>query len=396
MATEKIGIYRRWLEPAPKENGVSIPEERWSKERRHNWQLRWFGVSGKRYSKSFNTKKEAEHYSRLLQEKVNNGKSDRPTNISLQAFIAEHEKIMRGQVAYATLYGQVRSLKFFEKFIGGSTLLANIKYREAEAFIAHRLKSGSAIATANKDIRTLKRVFTLAIHRNYIEEGLNPFCKIKERKRSEKPVRYVNIAEYQALMEASERIWWKTFISLAYGSGLRLSEILNMVWQDIDFENKLVRTNPKISTNLLIEWEPKDHEIRTVPITEQSISFLTKMQVTAAEGHPYIFISPQRFKIIKIKENRSEWNSTSGTLNNINRSFEVIRRRSGIHRCTIHDLRRSAITNWAQYLPIQVTQQFAGHSDISTTRKYYISVRSEDIAFASQVINKIMANAKKD
>jgi integrase len=30
-----------------------------------------------------------------------------------------------------------------------------------------------------------------------------------------------------------------------------------------------------------------------------------------------------------------------------------------------------AITNWAQKLPIQVVQQLAGHSDISTTRKYY-------------------------
>jgi len=56
----------------------------------------------------------------------------------------------------------------------------------------------------------------------------------------------------------------------------------------------------------------------------------------------------------------------------------------------IHDLRRSAITNWAKYLPIQVTQQLAGHSSLSTTRKYYIAVRPEDIASASYVINKIM------
>ena len=357
--------------------------------------MRWFGTSGKRYSKNFKTRKAAEQYSWQLQEEVNHGKADRPTKISLREFIAEHEKVMLGQVAHATLYGQVRSLRFFEKFIGGSILIANVKHRDAEAFIAHRLKSGSAIATANKDIRTLKRVFNLAIHRNYLDEGLNPFGKIKERKRSEKPIRYIDILEYRALIEASEKIWWKAFISLAYGSGLRLEEILNLVWQDIDFENKLVLTNPKISADLLIEWEPKDHEIRTVPITEQSISFLTQMQVAACEGYPYIFISPQRLKIIKMKEHNGEWKSTS-TLNNIHRSFEIILKKADIQRCTIHDLRRSAITNWARFLPIQVTQQFAGHSDISTTRKYYISVRPEDIAFASQVINKIMEKAKLD
>lgn len=248
-----------------------------------------------------------------------------------------------------------------------------------------------AVSTVNKDIRTLKRVFNLAIEpRGYLNEGQNPFGKIRERKKSQKPIRYVGITEYQALIKATEKTWWKAFISLAYGSGLRLKEILNLTWQDIDFENKQARTNPKISAELTIEWEPKDHEIRTVPITEQAIKFLTEMQVVAPEGHPYIFISPERLQQIKKREQIGKWNSASETLNNVGRSFGVIRRKAGIDKCTIHDLRRSAITNWARYLPIQVTQQFAGHSSISTTRKYYIAVRPEDIASAGQVINKIM------
>ena len=78
------------------------------------------------------------------------------------------------------------------------------------------------------------------------------------------------------------------------------------------------------------------------------------------------------------------------------RNFDVIRRRSGIAKCTLHDLRRSAITDWAQHLPIQVVQQFAGHSDITTTRKIYLSVRSEDIVSASEVMNKILEGVKSD
>jgi len=55
----------------------------------------------------------------------------------------------------------------------------------------------------------------------------------------------------------------------------------------------------------------------------------------------------------------------------------------------LHDIHRSAITNWAKKLPIQVVQQLAGHSDIATTRKYYLAVRSEDLASASNLLNKI-------
>lgn len=397
MATEKIGIYRKWLEPAPVINGLPVPKADWSKKRRHSWEVRWFGTASQRYSRSFETRKLAERHARQLQEDVNRGKADRPEKVSLSSFMKEHEKVMAGQVAYATLCDQNRALRLFENFIGGSTFLASIKPRNAEAFIANRLASGLAIASVNKDIRTLKRIFNLAIEpRGYLAEGQNPFAKIKQRKKSMNPIRYVSVSEYYALLDATGNIMWKTLLSIAYGSGLRRGEVSNLTWSDIDFENKLICINAKQSTELTMEWEPKDHENRKVPLTEQSIGFLAKIQLTAPTGHPYIFINPERFKLIKSREKAGKWNSGHEVINNIGRRFEVIQRRSGIAKCTLHDLRRSAITNWAKHLPIQVVQQFAGHSDISTTRKYYLAVRPEDIASANQIINKIMECVKSD
>ena len=64
MATEKVGVYRRWLEPVPEENGKPIQKSQWQKKRRHSWTVRWYGTTGKRYSKDFKTKKLAERYAR--------------------------------------------------------------------------------------------------------------------------------------------------------------------------------------------------------------------------------------------------------------------------------------------------------------------------------------------
>jgi len=61
-----------------------------------------------------------------------------------------------------------------------------------------------------------------------------------------------------------------------------------------------------------------------------------------------------------------------------------------------NDLRRSAITNWAKKLPIQVFQILAGHSDIATTRKYYLAVRSEDLALANELVDEILARTPRD
>jgi integrase len=397
MATEKIGIYRRWLEKVPEKNGKPVPKSEWSKCRRYSWAVRWYGKEGKRYSKDFRTRQLAEQFARKLQEDLNRGKADRPQKITLSAFAEEHQEVMNGQVAYASLCDQIRALKFFEKFIGGSTLLWNIRPRDAEAFVAQRLKSGSAVETANKDIRTLRRIFNLAIEpRGYLQEGQNPFSKIKQRKKAQKAIRYVEITEYQALLAATEKVWWKALISVAYGSGLRRDEIFNLTWQDIDFENKLICVNAKKPAELLIEWEPKDHHNRIVPLAEQTLKLLAEIQLSAPAGHPYIFINPERFGLIKTREKAGKWNARCPGVNNAVRDFGVIRKRAGIAKCTLHDLRRSAITNWAKYLPIQVTQQFAGHSNISTTRKYYLAVRPEDIASANQVFNKVLEGVKQD
>ena len=395
MAIEKVGVYRRWLEPVPLKRGKPIPKSQWIKERRHSWTVRWYGTTGKRYSKDFNTKRLADAYAQNLQGQVIIGKQDSPERITLHKFAKEHAKVMPGQVAHATLCDQIRALRFFEKFIGGSTNLTQIKPRQAEAFVTERLASDKTVATVNKDIRTLRRIFNLAIEpRGYLSEGQNPFRKIKQRKKTKKVIRYVSVREYQLLQEASHSTWWQALISVAYGSGLRKSEILNLTWADIDFDEGMIFIRAKEFTGQILEWEPKDHENRVVPMSDQTSQLLADLQATSTEGHAYIFIAPGRLARIRQRIYAKKWNSRCELLNNTGRNFDVIRRRSGIPKCTLHDLRRSALTNWAQHLPIQVVQQFAGHSDITTTQTYYLIVRSEDIKSASKIMNGILEDLK--
>ena len=123
MAIEKIGIYRKWLEAVPEdEYGNPIPKSHWTKKRRHRWIVRWYGTAGQRYGKVFKTRKEAESYTHQLQARVDIGKADMPQKITLQEFRLEHEHVMKGQVAYATLEDQKRALKLFENFIGAVNL----------------------------------------------------------------------------------------------------------------------------------------------------------------------------------------------------------------------------------------------------------------------------------
>ena len=391
MVTKKVSVSRKWLESVPEENGVKIPRTEWVKKRRHCWMVRWYSTTGKRHGKLFGKRKEAEQYARRLQVLVDSGKQDEPSKITLGEFAEEHKKVMGGQVAHATVVDQVRALRMLQRFIGKEVLLQRITSRDAKAFVASRIAAGLKTGTVNKDIRTLKRVFNLAIDpRGYLRDGQNPFAKIRERRQSAKSIRYVTVTEYRALMESAGSRWWKALLSTAYCCGLRRSEILHLTWADIDFDAQRVRISPKEDGSQTIRWEPKDHQHRVVPMSDETAQFLVDMQVDAPAGMPYVFIPPARFGRIKARLETGRWNDRKAVINNLTRGFEVIRCRAGVSKCTPHDLRRSAITNWAQELPVQVVQKFAGHSNIATTRKYYLSVRAEDVQRASQLMNRLM------
>ncbi len=162
----------------------------------------------------------------------------------------EHEQVMKGQVAYGTIQEHKRALKLFENFIGGSFALSRIRPRHAEAFVADRLASHEvSVGTVNKWIRTLHGIFNLAIEpRGYLAEGQNPFAKIKQRKITENPSRYVNLQEYGALMDAATKLWWKAFLSIAYGSGLKRNEILHLTWADVDLGQHRIEVRTKKAT----------------------------------------------------------------------------------------------------------------------------------------------------
>ena len=227
-------------------------------------------------------------------------------------------------------------------------------------------------------------------------DGQNPFARIKERKTTENEIRYVEIKEYLALMDKARNLWWRGFISIAYGSGLRRNEILNLTWKNIDFENQLITVAAKKESQKLIEWDPKSRRNRVVPMSDESAQILADLQLEAREGFPYIFVSPQRLKRIRERQKIGTWTPRSQIINNLDRDFRLLRHKGGVDECVVHDLRRSCITNWAKKVPIQVVQQLAGHSDISTTRKYYLAVRSEDLASANGLLNSILAEVKAD
>ena len=207
---------------------------------------------------------------------------------------------------------------------------------------------------------------------------------------ADKPPKYVSPEKFAGTYEAANNLWWKVFFSVAYTTAGRRDEILNLTWLDIDFENQTVRFSPKEASTRILSCEPKDHESRTIPIPEEIVLLLAKLQAESDEGNPYVFINSKRLDNILHRRKIGIWESDFELINNLTRSIEIICRRANVEVFTPHDLRRSCITNWAKKLPIQTVQHLAGHSNLETTRKYYLSVQNSDLEETRKIQSKVM------
>jgi len=203
-------------------------------------------------------------------------------------------------------------------------------------------------------------------------------------------VRFIPTEDFSKVFDAAPRLWWKTFLALAYTSAGRKDELLNLTWSDVDFENNNVNFVPKKASKKILAWEPKDHESRIIPVPEKVILLLADMQSQTDESSSYVFISGPRLKRILERRACGKWNTKSEVINNMLTRLKVFCKWAGVKQFCFHDLRRTCITNWARHLPIHAVQDLAGHSKIETTRKHYLSVGKSDRDMARAIQEKVM------
>jgi integrase len=152
----------------------------------------------------------------------------------------------------------------------------------------------------------------------------------------------------------------------------------------VDFEKNRIRITSKEVSNSICGWEPKEHEGRVLPVPAEMTQLLADLHAVCPEGYPYVFIPDWRWKHIRQAQKDGKWNNEQKLLNNPYRRFNTLRKRAGVTKCTLHDFRRSCITNWAKEFSIYVVQKLAGHSD-KTTGLYYLAAEESDMERAKKI-----------
>jgi integrase len=383
MATKKVGIYRKYHGAVPTDSyGKPLPKDEWPKKRAFRWAVRWFGSDGKRYSKSFETRKEAEEFADGKQPDVRIGKGDAPPVTTIGDFAKKYIEI-RTDLSESSRREHEGALKALRQYFGDQRQIGKITPLDARSFISSyhkRTKKGIPLspATVNKIIRECKRIFREALECQLI--SINPFTGIRQQKVGQVDWHYVSASEYQRLMNACPSLLWKGIIALAYCCGLRRGEIINLTWSDIDFEKEMLKVVRKHAASGTKAWMPKDKDMRVVPLSRGVVNILTQLQNAAKDGQLYVFVNGRGLSRGMPVKGQNTW-----------RDFQVIRRRAGLPEFSIHDLRKTYCTNLSAAIPMHVVKELAGHSDIRTTQKYYVKVQPELIEKARKAVELFVA-----
>jgi integrase len=247
------------------------------------------------------------------------------------------------------------------------------------AVIAFQLREDwyAVATTVNKVLRECRRILREAVSCSLIRE--NPFYGMQQEKVGQKAWHYISPGEYRMLIDASPSIRWRGMIALGYCCGLRLGEVLNLTWRDIDFERSAVHVVRKEALPGQVAWTPKDKDMWVAPLPDPAVSALTELQLIAVPGQKYVFVNGKG----PAKGNRMK-------RQNLWRDFQAIRRKAGLAKCSFHDLHKSYCTNLAGAVPLHVVQELAGHADIRTTRRHYLKVRDEQIVSARRALEEVM------
>jgi len=218
--------------------------------------------------------------------------------------------------------------------------------------------------TVNYEIKTLKSVFEFGIRRGLC--SVNPARGVSLLRIDDaKQPRFLSGDECQILLEnaGSEYPIYFTLLN----TGLRLGELLNLQWSDINFSRKVLMVRGKS------DWKPKAGE-REIPLNQGVLNLLRDIKPKRARKSDYVFQFKRRDTAARILRKR----------------LARLCREHGLEAFSLHDLRHTFASQLVMNgVDLATVQQLLGHRDIQTTM-IYAHLAPDHLAGAVRKLDSIL------
>ncbi len=258
--------------------------------------------------------------------------------------------------------------------------VAAIDVEKIDDFIAKRLKEsackGSSApeakkknyppvspATVNKELRYLRMILNVAKEWRVIQD----VPKIRFLKVPKKLPTYIPESHFEAIYKAcgvarkpygvpnlEPAVWWRGLLTMAYMTGWRISQLLSLTWDDIDFEDGSATSRAEAVGN-------KGKREERVPLHPIVLSHLKQL---AGSFDKYVFPWYQNKRDLW-----PEFHAIQATAK-LSDDTPLPKGGKGGRPYSFHDCRRGYATNNAALMDLFTLQQLMQHKSLETTREY--------------------------
>jgi integrase len=222
--------------------------------------------------------------------------------------------------------------------IFGARPIGQITRAEIETWRRDRIPTCKP-ATINRDLSRLRRMLNIAVEWDLLEES--PMKGMKFLRENNARTRYLSIEECQRLIDSCIAPHIRAIVTVALHSGMRLGEILNLYWRDIDFQS-----------GFMLIRDSKNGEARPVPMDKTLIALFAAYPRRA--GVDLVFATPagRRYTTLRV-------------------GFRSACNRAGITDFRFHDCRHSYASHFIMAGgDLATLQRLLGHKGIAMTLRY--------------------------
>jgi site-specific recombinase XerD len=261
-----------------------------------------------------------------------------------------------------TQHDYVQRVKNFAAFLGRSPDTAT--FEDVRRYQLHLTASDIGVATLNQTVSTLRFFFQVTLKRHDIVEHTH---FIREPRKL--PV-VLSPDEVARFLDAAPGLKYKAALSVAYGAGLRASEVISLKVGDIDSKRMLIRVE-----------QGKGRKDRYVMLSPHLLNLL-RAWWKAARPRGWLF--PGRDPAQPM------------TARQLNRGCHAAAQMAAINkRVSLHTLRHSFATHLLeQNVDVRVIQVLLGHAKLDTTA-LYTRVATKTISEVMSPLEHIAAKLKE-
>jgi site-specific recombinase XerD len=286
-------------------------------------------------------------------------------NASAAVQLGAYRKMMLGKRYGARTIATYASL--LEKFFGYFSQKApdEIDKSDIERYNYEVIvKEGYSIVYQRQLVSALKLYYD-HFHSSKIETD-----KLERPKRSKTVPVVLSRQEILKLLLATPNLKHRTILAMLYGSGLRISELINLKLSDLDLQRKQV-----------IVRQSKGRKDRVVALSEKIYGLLNDY-LHSYRPDTYLFNGQQALRY------------TSGSVRNF---LKAAVQRAGIQkRVTPHTLRHTYATHLIESgVDLKFVQELLGHSKPETTQ-IYLHISQKKLLSVSSPLDTLLDEAKKE